>query len=275
MDRMHGLMDNMRPGSGRPPMGHRRSRSIESSGSVLSDPGEAFRAELERIGSGTAASSVGRASSEGEAGQVPAAAAPGGPGLGSGLAPGPMPGPAAANGSRAAQGPGAPLGMTVKTLKPHPNLSEAELISWDELEAKRDVYHAVTTPDGLQALIRSPSGAPAIYRGTNEGFKFRVGERSGNAACAGVGEGAWRSDCSRLAPSVGTGLAHRVALAAHAPWRRLTMGCNARRLVCAELVVAGPKALQLHCLRLRQCPCVGFKRCPMVRRAPAVACRPI
>ena len=159
-------MAEVLPGSGRPPVGHRRSRSIESSGSVLSDPGEAFRAELERIGSGAAASSVGRASSEGEAGPAPAAA-PGGPGvgsgLGSGLAPGPVPGPAAANGAKAAGGPGAAPGMTVKTLKPHPNPSEAELISWDELEAQRDVYHAVTTPDGLQALIRSPSGAPAYH----------------------------------------------------------------------------------------------------------------
>ena len=155
-------MAEVLPGSGRPPVGHRRSRSIESSGSVLSDPGEAFRAELERIGSGAAASSVGRASSEGEAGPAPGAA-PGGPGLGSGLAPGPVPGPAAANGAKAAGGPGAAAGMTVKTSKPHPNPSEAELISWDELEAQRDVYHAVTTPDGLQALIRSPSGAPADH----------------------------------------------------------------------------------------------------------------
>ena len=146
-------------GSGRPPVGHRRSRSIESGSGALSDPGDVFRAELERIGS-DAAAGTGRASATGEPACSPVAAAAGGPGLGSGLSSGPVPGPAVANGAKAAEGPKAGLGMTVKTPKPHFNSSEAELISWDELEAQRDVYHAVTTPDGLQALIRSPSGAP-------------------------------------------------------------------------------------------------------------------
>ncbi len=32
---------------------------------------------------------------------------------------------------------------------------ERELISWDEVEHRKDVYEAVTTPDGRQALMRS------------------------------------------------------------------------------------------------------------------------
>jgi hypothetical protein len=37
---------------------------------------------------------------------------------------------------------------------------EPSLISWEELEAKKDIYRAVATPDGRQALIKKrPGGA--------------------------------------------------------------------------------------------------------------------
>ncbi|KAK9830075.1 hypothetical protein WJX72_009617 [[Myrmecia] bisecta] len=35
---------------------------------------------------------------------------------------------------------------------------EPELISWDEIKAQKDVYQAVTTADGLHALVKAPSG---------------------------------------------------------------------------------------------------------------------
>ncbi len=38
--------------------------------------------------------------------------------------------------------------------------TEPELISWDEVEAQKDVYEAVTTADGRQALVKA---APGMY----------------------------------------------------------------------------------------------------------------
>jgi hypothetical protein len=126
---------------GRPPAGHRRSRSIESGGSgALAEPGDAFRAELERIGS--AAALQRRSSASGEPAGAPAAAA------------------------SAARGP-----ESAKEEKVAPQLGakdvggqeEAALISWDELDAQRDVYRAVATADGRHALVRSPSGARPVH----------------------------------------------------------------------------------------------------------------
>ena len=37
---------------------------------------------------------------------------------------------------------------------------DPSLISWDDLEAARDVYSPVVLPDGRAALVRSPSGKP-------------------------------------------------------------------------------------------------------------------
>ncbi len=128
---------------GRPPAGHRRSRSIESGGSgALAEPGDAFRAELERIGS--AAALQRRGSASGEPAGAPAAAA------------------------SAARGPGS----AKEEEKVAPQLGakdvggrreEAALISWDELDAQRDVYRAVATADGRHALVRSPSGARPVH----------------------------------------------------------------------------------------------------------------
>ncbi len=38
--------------------------------------------------------------------------------------------------------------------------TEPELISWDEVEAQKDVYEAITTADGRQALVKA---APGVY----------------------------------------------------------------------------------------------------------------
>jgi hypothetical protein len=124
---------------GRPPAGHRRSRSIEAGGGgALAEPGDAFRAELERIGS--AAALHRRSSASGE------------------------PAGASAVSASAARGPG-PERKEEKAA-PRPGVEgaggrqeEAALISWDELDAQRDVYRAVATADGRHALVRSPSGA--------------------------------------------------------------------------------------------------------------------
>lgn len=37
--------------------------------------------------------------------------------------------------------------------------AEPELISWEEVEAQKDVYQAITTPDGRQALVKAAPGA--------------------------------------------------------------------------------------------------------------------
>lgn len=135
-------------------MGHRRTRSIESSGSgVLSEPADAFRVELERIGSASMkASNASPATAELSSASSAGSAAASGLGLGSG----PALAPTAAQGQEAARGTGAARRLS---LNPRPDPKETELISWDELEVQRDVYRAVTTKDGRQALIRSPSGA--------------------------------------------------------------------------------------------------------------------
>lgn len=46
---------------------------------------------------------------------------------------------------------------------------ERELISWDEVEDKKDVYEAVTTPDGRQALVRSAATGGRCFPGTQGG----------------------------------------------------------------------------------------------------------
>jgi hypothetical protein len=39
---------------------------------------------------------------------------------------------------------------------------EPELISWDEVEQQKDVYQAITTSDGRQALVKASSGEHTI-----------------------------------------------------------------------------------------------------------------
>ena len=36
---------------------------------------------------------------------------------------------------------------------------EPELISWDDVDAQKDVYEAITTSDGRQALVKAAPGA--------------------------------------------------------------------------------------------------------------------
>lgn len=45
---------------------------------------------------------------------------------------------------------------------------EPELISWDEVEQQKDIYQAITTADGRQALVKASSGKlspPLVYLG--------------------------------------------------------------------------------------------------------------
>ena len=48
--------------------------------------------------------------------------------------------------------------MQVKVKAPE-GCAEPELISWDEVEAQKDVYEAITTADGRQALVKAAPGA--------------------------------------------------------------------------------------------------------------------
>lgn len=45
--------------------------------------------------------------------------------------------------------------------------SEPELISWDEVEAQKDVYEAITTADGRQALVKAAAGVHTALSRTN------------------------------------------------------------------------------------------------------------
>ncbi|KAK9831191.1 hypothetical protein WJX74_006879 [Apatococcus lobatus] len=53
------------------------------------------------------------------------------------------------------------------------NAAEPSLISWDELEAPEDVYHAVTLADGRPALVKGRSGKHISYG--NEAGEHRPG----------------------------------------------------------------------------------------------------
>ncbi|BDA43325.1 hypothetical protein COCOBI_04-3370 [Coccomyxa sp. Obi] len=135
---------------------HRRSRSIETVG-----PGEAYRQELERIGSMDKGSDSSKTSTPRHMSLVvplPEAHGAGGQRRPSLLSPLKL-----ASTAERAQPPTtaslpAPVQIKVKAAK---GGSEPELISWDEVEAQKDVYEAITTADGRQALVKAPPGKPA------------------------------------------------------------------------------------------------------------------
>ncbi|CAL8468694.1 g8234 [Coccomyxa elongata] len=135
---------------------HRRSRSIEVGG-----PGEAYRQELERIGSMDKGSESSKSSTPRRMSvAVPMPEAPGAVGQRRPSLPSPL---KLASAAERVQPPAtaslaAPLQVKVKGAR---GGTEPELISWDEVEAQKDVYEAITTADGRQALVKAAPGKPA------------------------------------------------------------------------------------------------------------------
>ncbi|CAL5221530.1 g3738 [Coccomyxa viridis] len=143
---------------------HRRTRSIEGLGASI-DASENFRAELERIGSSGLS---GAAKPSGQPAERPALALS--PPRAHLLAPNPTSrrssvGSPLQNPTRKSMDaipplilpPGAPTQQV--TLGDRSAAEEQELISWDEVKDQKEVYRAVRTSDGRQALVKAGDGA--------------------------------------------------------------------------------------------------------------------